>query len=112
MYKQKGLKRGLFYGASSGIPLGLLAVRKLSFVKFLLREIVTHYSFLTGTAFRFAYASLQPCQNPPNPQKVGSHPHNTQIKKQITKMPSAFLWGKQWVELRTLLCEVSTLLAT
>ena len=36
--------------------LGLLAVRKLSFVSFLLREIVTHSSFLTGTAFRFASA--------------------------------------------------------
>ena len=32
--------------------LGLLAVRKLSFVLFLLREITTHYSFLTWTAFR------------------------------------------------------------
>ena len=39
-----------------GTCLGLLAVRKLSFVLFCFRKIVTHYSFLTGTAFRSADA--------------------------------------------------------
>ena len=39
-------------GGNDEAPLGLLAVRKLPFALFLLREIVTHYSFLTGTAFR------------------------------------------------------------
>ena len=44
---------GLFvYGGVDEAHLGLLAVRKLSFALFLLREIVTHYSLLTGTAFR------------------------------------------------------------
>jgi len=43
---------GASFGAGDEASLGLLAVRKLSFVLFLLREIVTHYSFLTGTAFR------------------------------------------------------------
>ena len=60
-------------GAGGGICLGLLAVRKLSFVLFLSREIVTHYSFLTGTAFRFANSSLQPTQNPPNPTMPNLH---------------------------------------
>ena len=46
---------GLYFfvnGGNDEARLGLLAVRKLPFVKFCLRKISTHYSFLTGTAFR------------------------------------------------------------
>ena len=58
LYIEKVIQKSvsLFQIGHEETRLGLFAVRKLSFVSFLLREIVTHSSFLTGTAFRFASA--------------------------------------------------------
>ena len=86
-------------GGNDQACLGLLAVRKLSFVLFLLREITTHYSFLTWTAFRSLSLTTALPKSAELAISVSLHWHSA-IKKEPIK-GSLLMAGTTRLELAT-----------